>query len=397
MHPLVLKAYEEEGFNIHIGNTFNFPAMLVQSDRLVSVGGGMCVQDMAFTNFLSSIWQPDSIYMIGNAFGYSSLNFAAIFPNAIVDVIDAEVEGDENVVGSDITRNIARKYFPNLTLFKGFSPQDLDSCRRSSSQSYSIGVIDGYHHPDQAEKDFRGLLPYLKEEALVYYHDAGMFGLTPRLEALAEEFEKDGWKLFKLDLVPFGACVLLRNLPDVEAWVRRLQTPYNEWKNPVPTDRVGGRAKSLKAIKYKDRIYYPHEGDIIFCGDMNANLTRLALDMNKGKQVAFYGARGTLAEDVLAFLDNYRDRDIIFFDKALAGSHVDGWPVHKLEDLGPDVSPDVFVVTASISGEKIISDLKSLNVSVPILPLYDHNCVEWNDMKEQYLDLSIVEWTGSEA
>ncbi len=394
MHPIVLKAYEEEGYSVHIGNNHYFPAALVKDQQFVSVGGGMSVQGISFFHFLSTFWQPKSIYLIGNAFGCSSLNFAAIFPHTILDAIDAEVEGEENSLGSELTKRIAHKHLQNLQLFKGFSPQDISSCRRSSHQTYDIGIIDGYHHPDQAEKDFKGLLPYLNDNALIYYHDAGMFGLNKRLELLADEFESNNWKLFHLDFMPFGGYVLLKNLPEVEAWVKRLQTPYPDWSNPTPTDRVSGR-ENIKAVTYKKRIYYPSDGDIVFCGDNNINLVRLALEVFKAGTVVFYGAQGALATDTLEFIDNYRSLDIAFIDRALAGQTVDGWPVYSVKDIGCKLLPEIIVVTATCSGKQIISDLNKLELNCAIAPLYMHEDKAWRNLKNTYLNLWLGKWKKS--
>ncbi len=392
MHPTVLKAYEEEGYSIHVGNSFCYPSALVEKGRLVSVGGGMCVQDLAFALFLSSLIKPKSIYMIGNAFGYSALNYAAIFEGALIDVIDAEVEGDENALGSQITKNISAKYFPHLTLFKGFSPQDIGTCRSSPSQKYDMAIIDGYHHPDQAEIDFIGMLPHLNKEAIVYYHDAGLFSLTPRLEKIAKEYAGEGWQLFKLDFIPFGGCVLLKGFPSVSEWLSRLSTPIDMWRNPAPTDRVSARPKSLKAVKFGQRIYYPHEGDIVFCGDMNANLVRLVLDMNPAGQIAFYGAQGKMAESLIDFISNYRDRNIVFIDKALAGKTVDGWKVYCADDINVSIYPSAIVISAANSGLEIRNLLLNKKLEAPIYPLFDHSDSNWETLKSQYLTTALEKW-----
>ncbi len=56
------------------------------------------------------------INRIYEEFGYSAFCLAEIFQNAIIDVIDAEIEGEDNRLGSELTRQIANKYYPLVRL-----------------------------------------------------------------------------------------------------------------------------------------------------------------------------------------------------------------------------------------------------------------------------------------
>ncbi|MCX7973938.1 MAG: hypothetical protein N3B16_05490 [Candidatus Aminicenantes bacterium] len=57
-------------------------------------------------------------------FGYSTFCLSELFKGALIDVIDAEIEGEDNKKGAEITKNIAKKYYPHVKLTIGFSPQD---------------------------------------------------------------------------------------------------------------------------------------------------------------------------------------------------------------------------------------------------------------------------------
>lgn len=76
-----------------------------------STGGGAMVTDLElFIRLADSMPSASSIVGIGNAFGYSTLALALLFPSAKIAVIDAETEGRANAFGSNITRQIAARH-----------------------------------------------------------------------------------------------------------------------------------------------------------------------------------------------------------------------------------------------------------------------------------------------
>lgn len=387
MHPTVIKAYSELGYKLHVGNNNYFPAQLLRADGTpLNTGGGMCVEDITFWSFLSYVWQPSGVYIIGNAFGYSALNIAALFPKAAIDVIDAETEGDDNIEGSMLTRAIAEKHFPNLKLYKGFSPQDLNRARRSGNQQYDACVVDGFHHPEQLKKDFIGMKVFLKDRALVYFHDAGTFNLHAAVEALAEEYRSEGWRYYKLDFVPFGVAILCRNLPDVEAWMKGLLTPSESWKDAPSSDNAVGRVAEREAIIYGGSIYNPTPADASFCPFPEINAFRLALLHCEYKNVVIYGARGRIADILLELLaHNYENINFTFVDKTLANTKINGkWDVIDLDTLLTIDKPNI-IITAEISGPAIQETLEKNQINGKIYPLYDLSNPTWKEYTNDYL------------
>lgn len=390
MHPKVINAYNELGYRVHVGNNMSFSAKIINNDgKVLDVGGGMCVEDISFWFFLKSIWSPSSMYIIGNAFGYSALNMAAIFENAVIDVIDAEIEGAENELGSSITRKISERHFNQLNLFKGFSPADIPHSRRNIEQTYDCCIVDGLHTPEQLKKDFIGIKKYLNESSLVYFHDAGTFGLYSAVEELANDFYDEGWKFYRLDFVPFGVAILCRGLDMLDSWFRSLLTPVLEWRAVPAVDNAIGIVGKRESIIYRGNLYNPTAKETIFCPDIQINLFRLCLLHCKDKNIFIYGARGFLAEKIIDFLyanaASYDDYDITFVDKAVFGS--------KIKNKWSVIHPDVLfsmnklnvVIAAEFSGADIQNSLTEKINFLSLYPLHDVHSPEWDLIRNAYL------------
>merc|ERR1712167_47787 len=56
-----------------------------------------------------------SVFVVGNAFGFSVLALGLVFPGAWLDVIDAEIDEDTKN-GTDLTRSLAQRHGLNLHL-----------------------------------------------------------------------------------------------------------------------------------------------------------------------------------------------------------------------------------------------------------------------------------------
>lgn len=387
MHPLVINAYNALGYKVHVGNNMSFSAKILDADNnQVDAGGGMCVEDISFWMFLSTLWHPNSMYIIGNAFGYSALNMAAIFPQCKIDVIDAEIEGHQNQEGSKVTKKIAKKHFKNLELFIGFSPQDIPLCRRHSQQTYDCCIVDGLHHPEQLKKDFIGIKQYLNNMSLVYFHDAGTFNLYSAIEELAEEYKFEGWQYYKLDFVPFGVGVLCRNVPTIQKWMDSLLTPIKEWRNTPATDNAACKPGNREPLIYNGNLYNPTPFETNFCPNAEINALRLALLYCNRKDIIIYGARGRLANDVIEFLDNnYRDIELCFVDRALTNSKIrDKWDVVDNNDPRLFDNKNV-IIAAEMSGRDIYKFISDLNTNATIFPLYEVNNKIWKETEVKYL------------
>lgn len=121
---------------------------------------------------LKRFLNPQNIYGIGNAFGFSTLVLSTIWSDASVDIIDAGTEGANNKAGIDLTNKIANDKHMNVKVFQGLSPKQVPSSMRSSV--YELAFIDGAHFPANLRADFGAVLPYMAERCIIVCHDIGM-------------------------------------------------------------------------------------------------------------------------------------------------------------------------------------------------------------------------------
>lgn len=139
-------------------------------------GGGITKLEVEYIEKYKDEFLSPNIFIIGNAFGFSTFVFSKIFKNASIDVIDAETEGNDNKVGSKITKDIAIKNNLNINLTIGYSPADVEKAMRH--KIYDIVFIDGLHTNDQIILDFDAIKSFLNNEKYIcFFHDIRLFKL----------------------------------------------------------------------------------------------------------------------------------------------------------------------------------------------------------------------------
>lgn len=155
-------------------------------------GGGAMPYDLELLVQLSrgKFGQALSIVGIGNAFGYSTLAIAAVFPHARVDVMDAEVEGSHNHNGSEWTRRIAAAQGLRVHVHKGLSPADVPIIfKRNGQLPIDIAFIDGLHTNQQQLADWTALRPHLHpEHHVVILHDVHLARMQASLAKIKQGY-----------------------------------------------------------------------------------------------------------------------------------------------------------------------------------------------------------------
>lgn len=178
---------------------------------------------------IHDIFPARSIFIIGNAFGYSTFCLGEIFREACIDVIDAETEGQDNKVGSNLTRKIAERYYPSVRLTIGFSPEETPKAVRKEvidKGGYELVFINGLHTNDQIYKDFNGISPHLAPNCIIVIHDVGLANLQPGFRAIREKASQLGFNSFisRLIWTHFGTGLLARGFApsQFESYLRRI-------------------------------------------------------------------------------------------------------------------------------------------------------------------------------
>lgn len=227
MTPNVLKAYAQEGYKIDMGSPGNLFSRLIdlKNKRSTSCSGGCTVTDVFTFDMISKCERLDNIFIIGNSFGLSTFVLADLFPNAKVDVIDAELEGLDVKLGSDLTKKLSKETFTNVNLTVGFSPQDLKSAMRSDM--YNFFFVDGLHTNEQILLDFEGILPFCDENCIIYFHDVVSCRMLDSWEIIKQKSAPLGFEPFTLGFTQMGCTVLLRGYPILRDYLKSSSNDFN--------------------------------------------------------------------------------------------------------------------------------------------------------------------------
>jgi len=136
-------------------------------------GWGLLNADIEIFQRITRLLSSDAkAFVIGNAFGYSSVILGLLLASpgrGLVDAIDAEVEGECDNIGTVLTRRIAKAAGLNVQVTTGLSPQDVPRAMRSSH--YDVAFIDGGHTNEQVVLDFFAVEPHLASQSVVVLHD----------------------------------------------------------------------------------------------------------------------------------------------------------------------------------------------------------------------------------
>lgn len=137
------------------------------------IQGGISPVEVYLLESLSHEYNPQNIFIIGNAFGWSTIIMALCFPNAKIVAIDAGIEGKNNIQGIELTNSIAKKEGFNIIVEYGFSPQDTKEVieKHFGNKKIDLVFIDGLHTNEQVLKDFYGVIDFCHQETLFLFHD----------------------------------------------------------------------------------------------------------------------------------------------------------------------------------------------------------------------------------
>ena len=143
----------------------------------LATGGGASMWDLELFVRLAQLPQLAAqrdlrIFCIGNAFGYSTIALALVFPRARIAALDAhETQTGRDVsTGTNLTRTIAHAAKLNLRVHVGASPFDVAEVlihegMASSSGGIDIAFIDGAHTDAQQYADYAAVRTHMRRGA----------------------------------------------------------------------------------------------------------------------------------------------------------------------------------------------------------------------------------------
>jgi hypothetical protein len=155
--------YAHHGYKVRTGlyppHFWNFDGaggtVLEKGASKMRTGGGIGMGEVYFIEELCRIVDPASVFIIGNAFGWSTFTFALSAKDARVVALDAGSEGRDNMEGIRLTNEMAERHGIKAKCIFGHSPQDVEKVLNEHlPNAPAIVFIDGLHTNSQLMDDF---------------------------------------------------------------------------------------------------------------------------------------------------------------------------------------------------------------------------------------------------
>lgn len=208
--------YARYGYTIRTGlQPFHFPGNayknipftgLFRGTENLDVGGGISLIEMYFFASLSESYHPERIFIIGNAFGLSTVLLALLNPGARIVAIDAGIEGVDNDLGNELTRQIAKDEGLNIEVVNGYSPQDVPQAMGQLGGTPDMVFIDGLHTNNQQSDDFNACWPHGGAQCLYILHDVLIHKMMSSFEEISAKHPEMSTDI--LWRTASGICVL---------------------------------------------------------------------------------------------------------------------------------------------------------------------------------------------
>lgn len=181
---------------------------------------------------------PVRTYVIGNSFGLSTFTFALALPEQEVIAIDNWSEpGIGELTKSLSEAIIAAASLTNVRLVTGTSPQDTAKALNPSGPTarapISIAFIDGLHRNHAAKADYDGLIPFLDNQSVVFWHNVNDVD-----DAFTSAYFQHGVNHFDRKLVlrthgPLGVFFSSEAHPQLQSYLESCCLIWPEWQKGV--------------------------------------------------------------------------------------------------------------------------------------------------------------------
>ena len=178
----LLDSYNREGFTVQVGHmtafwydtahitVFRECASLWRDGLRYGAGWGMPWGELTLLEWLGEVWQPATIYGIGNAFGWSTVALRLAFPFSRLVAIDSGAEGPDGTNGVDLTNRILTNLGGGQAIV-ATSPQDVPATAAKLGAPINLAFIDGLHTGAQQRIDYEAVRPLLAEDHIILFHD----------------------------------------------------------------------------------------------------------------------------------------------------------------------------------------------------------------------------------
>lgn len=178
-----------------------------------NAGLGISLLEIYFFENVLKAFKPKQMFLIGVAAGWSTIAFGLINPSATLYGID-NLSGAQSEEGLDLTKRIAQKLSINLTIRVGSSPDDVPGFLDGVGGRIDFVFVDGLHTNEQVFLDFRSVLPYVSDSAIIAFHDILNWNMLEGWSKIIEVASKESFKHKLLRRTSSGVGVLYRNVPN---------------------------------------------------------------------------------------------------------------------------------------------------------------------------------------
>jgi len=144
---------------------------LFVNNQMVSNGGGLHMTEIHLLECLATVLSPERIFVIGNAYGWSTLGIALAFPKAkVVAVDDGRAFGSRE--GIDWTNRTAKAEGLDVIAVGGTSPADVERIvGEHLTGKIDLVLIDGSHTNKQQTADFLACQAVASADCVYLLHD----------------------------------------------------------------------------------------------------------------------------------------------------------------------------------------------------------------------------------
>ena len=218
----LLDIYQTAGYQVSVGvcphhtdcNAFSHFATLFRGGQVLPTGLGLSVQELYLLETLFEDWHPRRIFVVGNAFGWSSLALALLNPGNWYDcwkgssvvALDNCSEKEWARQGLELTNRLAEQHNLNVRVVYGTSPQEVGQIVREQLGAVDLALIDGHHSNEQIWLDWQAIRAVASPDCVYLFHDVLNLGMVEGFRRIAEEAKDRVARL--LTRTPSGMGVL---------------------------------------------------------------------------------------------------------------------------------------------------------------------------------------------
>lgn len=249
----LLSLYEDNGITVQTSlSPGHFPGFgsqdipftyMFRDGQQLCEGGGIAFAEIAFLEHLFSAFQPERIFVVGNAFGWSTLALAIMNPSARIVAIDScptETEEEGIAFANEMGARLGR----DVRAAKGKSPEDVPSIiAREMGGPVDFALIDGWHTNEAQRADFEACKAVADGRCVYVFHDVINLLLADGFAAIA----RDNPQLASTLLFRTPSGMAISYPPALEAEIGPIARAFTETDERVRALWEEGRARRGEA------------------------------------------------------------------------------------------------------------------------------------------------------